>query len=100
MIDLGAQTPIPMRFFFFFFGVPNQSGNSDAWLLLNLLAQTGIGHRGFQGARCGCVCDGVAGVTELFVDTWVLGDIGGGGGVKDEAQHNDEERQQVQQGKL
>lgn len=75
------------------------SGNLHRKFIPRLRTQAGVGDRGLRGSRTEwrLVTGRLAGcVSELLVDSGVLGHIGGGGGVKEETQDDDEERQQVE----
>lgn len=76
------------------------SGYPDAGLILYLLAQAAVGHWRLQGPGVGRVQDGISCIAELLINPRVLRHIGRGGGVDHQAEQDDEERQQVESGKL
>lgn len=86
MIGFGLTTP--------------PSGYSYARLLLYFLTQARIGHWRLQGPHSGRVCDSVSRVAELFINARILCHVGGGRGVEDQSQEDDEEGEQVKSWKL
>ncbi len=76
------------------------SGYSYARLLLYFLTQARIGHWRLQGSQVGHVCDSVSYIAELLINARILCHIGGGRGVQDQSQADDDEGQQVKAWKL